>query len=552
MSQNSLPMEIEKNHLSNKDNISVIMDYSNENSISLKNSKNLFFSNKSLDKQVDDNIRLSDENKINFQRKQRKEKRNKSSKSGSRSNSLTKKERKIISMMGNDCDIKNKKIKFNELPPLNRDKKDIKQIIPQKNNKINKISNNNLNDKNKIEINIKINKRVDELNSELNKLINEPKLNNINNLETNYKKISKELEELKHENSYIKNKLEEINQKQNPPSKTSKSITSSISNNKNNIINTKQNSNKNNRQNTFTKNNNQKNNIFNNNNSSLNNKKNNINNLKINNIRNNSNKIIIKNQNKISNKTVIDINQNSAPSSPNKKNIKNINIKRVESAWRNKIPLLTTTSIGEKESKNKKIFKRNKNSLHSIASNWNYSHIMNTIQNQIKTNKNKINIKIKNNSFNNKIENNKKDKTEYEKFLDIKNKLILKKNKIYKRSESYNNMNKLLTDKNNKKDLNNSIELVNELNEKNKLIKKLNNNLLEHNKITENRISLLIKDKNIINERLYILQKEKEEYKTKKEIEIKKYINDLNINQRLIKDLNNEKERLMKSKREIE
>ena len=32
--------------------------------------------------------------------------------------------------------------------------------------------------------------------------------------------MSKELEELKHENSYIKNKLEEISQKQNPTSKT--------------------------------------------------------------------------------------------------------------------------------------------------------------------------------------------------------------------------------------------------------------------------------------------------------------------------------------------
>ena len=57
---------------------------------------------------------------------------------------------------------------------------------------------------------------------------------------------------------------------------------------------------------------------------------------------------------------------------------------------------------------------------------------------------------------------------------------------------------------------------------KKKKIKKLNNNLLEHNKITENRISLLIKDKNIINERLYMLQKEKEEYKIKKECEIRK------------------------------
>ena len=49
--------------------------------------------------------------------------------------------------------------------------------------------------------------------------------------------MSKELEELKNENSYIINKLEEIYQKQNPPSKTNKSINSSLSNNKTSIRN---------------------------------------------------------------------------------------------------------------------------------------------------------------------------------------------------------------------------------------------------------------------------------------------------------------------------
>ena len=45
-------------------------------------------------------------------------------------------------------------------------------------------------------------------------------MQNLNNLESNYKQMSKELEELKQENSYIKNKLEEIYQKQNPIFKT--------------------------------------------------------------------------------------------------------------------------------------------------------------------------------------------------------------------------------------------------------------------------------------------------------------------------------------------
>jgi hypothetical protein len=227
------------------------------------------------------------------------------------------------------------------------------------------------------------------------------------------------------------------------------------------------------------------------------------------------------------NKKKLSLSRHLTPHESNKKTKKGLNINRVKTAWRKKIPLLA--SYLDETDDNKRII-YNRNNLTNLYG--------------IKTNISSNNIFTNNNNLSKKVE-----KTEYEKFLDIKNKLILKKNKIFKKSESYNNINRVLTE--NKK-IDNSMELVNELNEKNKLINKLNNNLLEHNKITENRISLLIKDKNIINERLFMLQREKEEYKIKKECEIKKYIQDINSNQRLIKELNNEKEKLLKSKREIE
>ncbi len=49
-----------------------------------------------------------------------------------------------------------------------------------------------------------------------------------------------------------------------------------------------------------------------------------------------------------------------------------------------------------------------------------------------------------------------------------------------------------------------------------------------------------------------MLNKEREEYKIKKEMEIKKYINELNNNQKIIKELNTEKDKLLKSKNDIE
>ena len=39
----SLDFDNNNNHFSNKENITIIMDYSNENSMSLKNTKNFFF-----------------------------------------------------------------------------------------------------------------------------------------------------------------------------------------------------------------------------------------------------------------------------------------------------------------------------------------------------------------------------------------------------------------------------------------------------------------------------------------------------------------------------
>ena len=185
--------------------------------------------------------------------------------SRSQSNSLNKKERKIICMIENNSGNKDKKIKFNELPPLNR----------SRNNNIKKngadinISNINLDYKNKIDLNNTLKRRVDELNTELSKLKNEPNIQNFNTLENNYKLMSKELEELKHENSYIKNKLEEIYQKQNPKLKDNQNINSSKSKNKSakrdiKNINIKQNNQKNNiRQNTFNKKNNSKNTTIN-------------------------------------------------------------------------------------------------------------------------------------------------------------------------------------------------------------------------------------------------------------------------------------------------
>jgi hypothetical protein len=87
---------------------------------------------------------------------------------------------------------------------------------------------------------------------------------------------------------------------------------------------------------------------------------------------------------------------------------------------------------------------------------------------------------------------------------------------------------------------NNYKNLVNEITDKNKLIKKLNHNLIMQNNLAEGKISLLIKNKNKISERLNLIQKEKDDYKSKKESEIKKYILDLKNDNKIIRELYNE------------
>ena len=89
-------------------------------------------------------------------------------------------EKKIISIIDTKKIPKVKKIKFNDLPNNK-----------EENNKINEESNSD----------------IFELKEENNK--NEE----FNKLELNYKQMYKELEKLKYENNYIKNKLEEISKK---------------------------------------------------------------------------------------------------------------------------------------------------------------------------------------------------------------------------------------------------------------------------------------------------------------------------------------------------
>ena len=128
--------QLDNNNNINKENLTVVMDYSHENSMSINVQKN-------------ENI----------------------------------KNKKIIPISEND--IKMKKIKFNDLPNLYNENKNM-----NKNNG---------------------NKRQ-ELNNEESKNKN---MNDYTQLEINYNKMNKELEELKNENSYIKLKLKEISNIQN-------------------------------------------------------------------------------------------------------------------------------------------------------------------------------------------------------------------------------------------------------------------------------------------------------------------------------------------------
>ena len=321
-------------------------------------------------------------------------------------------------------------------------------------------------------------KKDDEINTGIKRLSIEETNKNSDNINIGHRELSKELEDIKQENKFLKNKLEELTQKQK-----------NKNNMNDNILKKKCNTN-------FLKN------------------------IKINNFskkNNNQKKVIKKNNSRTKNNNNTQIRSllffKKKSTTPNITKINNhsknmLNIKRIKTVVENKLPSFKTN------------FKNRIYTLNSLS----------------KLNKEK-------NSYNSKIFSHKKNgKTEYEKFLELKDKIII------------NNNNK----KNNKsitKDIlyDNIFSRIDyEINEKNTIIGKINNRIFERDKILDNRISLLIRDKNKINEKLYLLQKEKEEFRMKKNNEIKNYINNLNNNQRLINELNNEKERLNKSRKEIE
>ena len=290
---------------------------------------------------------------------------------------------------------------------------------------------------------------------------NNSKSKDLNNLELNYIEMSKQLEELRHESSFLKNKLREISNKQKNFNKNNKNVGNTISFNKATFINIKKL--KNIRYDDSW------------------NKNHKTNNIEINNT--NNNKII-----------------------PNSRNLK-----KVKSSSKIKLPLFKSFYENSSNKKNNQL-------------NINKTFI-NDIKNKILyTDANYINDNETSNNFVSLKLNNEKP-----------TKLFPSNNLLFTHLES-------------KKDS----YLVNQLSDKNKLINKLNHNLVERNKLAEGKISLLIKDKNKINEKLNFIQKEKDEYKKKKESEIKQYMRDLKSDNKIIKELFNEKHKLLKSKRESE
>ena len=84
MSQINQSLDVDNNnHFANKENFTIIMDYSNENSMSLKNTNNLFFNNKALDKDKDkdkeqDNKNTNkNDNNVNYYKISKKEEKEK-------------------------------------------------------------------------------------------------------------------------------------------------------------------------------------------------------------------------------------------------------------------------------------------------------------------------------------------------------------------------------------------------------------------------------------------------------------------------------------------
>ena len=322
------------------------------------------------------------------------------------------------------------------------------------------INNKEFNNKNKNEErnNSILSNNKDMVHSQSSSIIKEGEKNsnnkhntnkNLNNLELNYFEMSKQLEELRNESSFLKNKLNEISQNQNNLNKNNKNIGNTISFNKATFINIK----------------------------------------KLKNIRYDDPG---KKQEKINN---------------NKKTYNSRNIQKVKSSSKIKMPLFKSF-FENSFSKKKHYNNSNKTFINDIN-----KKIINTESNIVHEN------------YNNKLAN-------------LNNNLLLNNNQPTKLFP----LNNLLFTKFEPK----------ELSGKSKLMKKLNNNLIEQNKLAEEKISILLKNKNKINERLNIIQKEKDEYKTKKESEIKKYMQNLKNDTKIIKELYNEKHKLMKSKRESE
>ena len=420
---------IQDNDNSNIDNYTVMMDYSNKTSNNFKNNNTNIYNNKEK--------KITNINKDFKSKKSQKEYINIKNK-----------------IEDNETNINKNISNYDQSFAVNGIKNFIKYDNNFKSNQI-KDSNNNL--------------RNEELKNEQN-------LKNYSTLESNYKIMSKELEELKNQSIYLKSKLEELSLKQNNIN-NNKSLSSTISFNRTTFINAK--------------------------------KVNNINCIKPYNFLYDKNSSINGNSSKNREKetlSTISVYNNQ------KNNIKReLNLKKVNEEWKSKIPLFAS------------YFEKSKNRRDINNSNGNIFGISLSM-NKDKFDNNYVNFKHK-------------------KYGQSTNKIRLK-TKILKKSLVKSKFYNLEEDMNS--------ELINELNQKNKLINKLNNSLFEQNKIAEDRIQLLIKDKTIINEKLYNMQKEKDDYKKKKEKEIKKYIQDLNNNKRMIKELYNEKNKLLKSKKDSE
>jgi len=417
------------NDNSNIDNYTVMMDYNNKTSNNFKNSNTKIYNNK---------------------------------------------DKKIINMHN---DFKSKKSQKEYINIKNKIEENEENINKNNSNYDQSFEVNGIKNFNKYDDNYKL-KQINDSNNNIKneELKNEQNSKNYITLESNYKLMSKELEELKSQSIYLKSKLEELSQKQNNIS-NNRSLSSTISFNRTTFINAK--------------------------------KVNNINCIKPYNFLYDKNSST--NGNSSKNREKKTLSTSSVFNNPKNNKKKKLNMKKVRGEWKSKIPLFA--SYFEK-SKNKRDINNSNGKIFGIS---------------LSMNKDKFNNSYVN--FNHKKYGQSTNK------IRLKNKL-LKKSLIQKKFYNF------------EEDMNS--ELINELNQKNKIINKLNNILFEQNKIAEDRIQLLIKDKTIINEKLYMMQKEKDDYQKRKEKEIKKYIHDLNNNKRMIKELYNEKNKLLKSKKDSE